>query len=63
MRYLKGIGGYSKQDKTLIYCVMSRLELSKVKDVVAQIDPTAFLSVVDVHEVYGTRMRKKIKKA
>ena len=61
--YLKGIGGYSKQTKTLIYCVMSRLELSKVKDVVAQIDPSAFLSVVDVHEVYGTRMRKKIKKA
>ena len=61
--YLKGIGGYSKLDKTLIYCVVSRLELSKVKEVVAQIDPGAFLSVVDVHEVYGRRMNKKIKKS
>jgi uncharacterized membrane-anchored protein YitT (DUF2179 family) len=58
--YLKGIGGYSKQDKTLIYCVVSRLEMSKVKEVVKQYDENAFLSVVDVHEVYGTRMRKKI---
>ena len=60
--YLKGIGGYSKQEKTVIYCVVSRLELSKVKEVVAQCDANAFLSVVDVHEVYGTRMRKKIDK-
>lgn len=60
--YLNGIGGYSKQDKTLIYCVISRLELSKVKEVVAQVDPGAFLSVVDVHEVYGSRMNKRIKK-
>lgn len=60
--YLRGIGGYSKTDKTLIYCVISRLEMTKVKEVVAQIDPYAFLSVVDVHEVYGRRMRKTIKK-
>lgn len=60
--YLKGVGGYSGADKTLIYCVISRLELSKVKEVVAQIDPGAFLSVVDVHEVYGRRMNKKFKK-
>ncbi len=60
--YLSGIGGYSKQDKTIIYCVVSRIELSKVKEVVKQIDSHAFLSVVDVHEVYGTRMRKGIDK-
>lgn len=58
--YLRGIGGYSKQPKTLIYCVVSRLEMSKLKEVVSQVDPAAFLSVVDVHEVYGTRMRKRI---
>ena len=60
--YLHGIGGYSKQKKTLIYCVASRLEMSKMKEVIKQIDPTAFFSVVDVHEVYGTRMSKKIDK-
>lgn len=60
--YLYGKGGYSGVDKTVIYCVVSRLEMSKLKEVVRQIDPMAFLSVVDVHEVYGTRMKKRIDK-
>lgn len=60
--YLYGKGGYSGADKTVIYCVVSRLEMSKLKEVVRKIDPMAFLSVVDVHEVYGTRMKKRIDK-
>lgn len=60
--YLYGKGGYSGVDKTVIYCVVSRLEMSKLKEVVRRIDPSAFLSVVDVHEVYGTRMKKRIDK-
>lgn len=60
--YLHGKGGYSGCAKTVIYCVVSRLELSKLKDVVRKIDPVAFMSVVDVHEVYGIRMKKRIDK-
>lgn len=57
--YLQGIGGYTGQDKDLIYCVLSRLELPKLLDIVREIDSKAFVSVVDVHEVYGGRLRKK----
>jgi len=57
--YLQGIGGYTGQDKDLIYCVLSRLELPKLLDIVQEIDSKAFVSVVDVHEVYGGRFRKK----
>jgi len=60
--YLNGIGGYSKADKTIIYCVVSRLELAKMKEVVKEFDPKAFISVVDVHEVYGSRLGKRIDK-
>ena len=60
--YLKGVGGYSKQEKTLIYCVVSRLELTKVKEVVKELDTKAFMSIVDVHETYGSRMGKHIAK-
>ena len=60
--YLKGIGGYSGQDKDLIYCVISRLELPKMIEIIKEIDPKAFVSVVDVHEAYGGRFRKKIDK-
>ena len=56
--YLQGIGGYTGQDKDLIYCVISRLELPKMIDIIKEIDPKAFVSVVDVHVVYGGRFRK-----
>ncbi|MGN0031140.1 MAG: YitT family protein [Candidatus Gastranaerophilaceae bacterium] len=60
--YLKGIGGYSGQDKDLIYCVISRLELPKMLEIIKEIDTNAFVSVVDVHEAYGGRFRKHIDK-
>lgn len=57
--YLQGIGGYSGLNKELIYCVVSRIELPKMLDMVKEIDPKAFVSVVDVHEVYGGRFSKR----
>lgn len=60
--YLKGVGGFSKTEKKLIDCVISRLELAKLKEVVKEFDPGAFMSIVDVHETYGKRMGKKIDK-
>ncbi len=60
--YLKGTGAYSGTEKTVIYCVVSRLELTKIKEIIKQIDPNAFISVVDVHEAYGGRTKKRIDK-
>lgn len=60
--YLKGIGAYSGTEKTLIYCVVSRLELAKMKEIIKRIDPNAFISIVDVHEAYGGRTRGSIDK-
>ena len=60
--YLKGIGGYSGKDKDIIYCVISLLELPKMIEITKEIDSNAFISVVDVHETYGGRFRKKVDK-
>lgn len=57
--YMKGRGGYSGIEKDIIYCVVSRLELSKLKDLVKSLDPTAFLAVESVHEVEGVRIKEK----
>lgn len=57
--YQKGKGGYSGQEKTLIYCVINRLEVAKMKKLIREIDPTAFLVIQDVHEVEGVRVKKK----
>lgn len=60
--YLKGVGAYSGDEKTIIYCVVSRLEMAKMKEIIRQIDPRAFISVVDVHETYGGRIKGGIDK-
>lgn len=60
--YISAKGGYSGQNKTIIYCVVSRLEMAKMKEVIREIDPRAFMSVVDVHETYGMRQAKRIDK-
>lgn len=60
--YIYGQGGYSKVDKTIIYCIISRLEMANMKEIVKEIDPNAFISIVDVHEAYGARLKKRVDK-
>lgn len=57
--YLKGKGGYTGADKDIIYCVISRLEIAKLKDLINSIDHSAFLAIEDVHEVDGVRIKEK----
>jgi uncharacterized membrane-anchored protein YitT (DUF2179 family) len=52
-------GGYSGEDTQMIYCVVSRLELAKLRTIVNDIDPTAFLAVEHVSEVIGGNFEKK----
>ena len=37
--YQKGKGGYSGQEKTIIYCVINRLEVAKMKKFIHEFDP------------------------
>lgn len=60
--YISAQGGYSGLPKTIIYCVVSRLEMAKLKTIAKKIDPQAFISIVDVHEAYGGRTKKSIDK-
>ena len=55
---LHGQGGFLKDDKDILYVVISRLEVTKMKGVVKGIDSAAFLSVFDVQEVQGGRVGK-----
>jgi uncharacterized membrane-anchored protein YitT (DUF2179 family) len=48
-----GIGGYSGENKEVIYCVVSRNEVRTLKSIVHDIDPHAFVIVNDVYEVVG----------
>lgn len=50
---LTGEGGYTGQAKQVVYCVVPRDEIIRVQNIVARIDPTAFVVVSNVHEVLG----------
>lgn len=57
--YLSGEGGYTGDDKKVIFCVITRLEEAKLKLIVEEVDPSAFLAVGNIHDVKGGRFKKK----
>lgn len=50
---LRGIGMFSRQDKTVLLCVVKREEISVVKEIVKNCDKNAFVLLIDVREVLG----------
>ncbi|MGN7296136.1 YitT family protein [Ferdinandcohnia sp. SAFN-114] len=50
---LKGMGSYTKQEKHILYCVVGSREVGRLKQVIISVDPHAFVSVSDVHDVLG----------
>lgn len=54
-----GEGGYSGEAKKILYSVITRLEIAKLKSIVQEKDESAFVTVTDVHDVMGGRVKKK----
>ncbi len=50
---LKGKGMYTKEDKEVLLCVVNRAEFSRVKNIVKELDPKAFVMVSEIYEVLG----------
>jgi uncharacterized membrane-anchored protein YitT (DUF2179 family) len=57
---LKGEGGASGSPLDVIYCVVTRLEIGKVRTVVRNIDPTAFVVVQGLSEAEGGVLRHRM---
>ena len=57
--YIDALGGYSGMEKRMIYCVISRLQVPKLKEITKNIDPRAFIAIENVYEVEGVRVKKK----
>lgn len=56
--YIPAFGGYSNKEKMILYCITSRIEIGKLKELIKEMDPAAFISVENVHEVEGVRVKK-----
>ena len=59
---MKGVGGYTHTEKSVLFCVVSRYELMRLKDIIRSIDPHAFVAINETYEVMGrfTKSRKTL---
>lgn len=57
--FLHGQGGYTGDAKKVLYCVVTRLEVGKLKDIALEKDETAFVTINPVHDIVGGRFKKK----
>lgn len=56
---LHGQGGYTKLPKEILYCVVNRLEVTKVKEIVLAMDENAFVTINSVYDIVGGRFKTK----
>lgn len=56
---LHGEGAYTNEPKRVLYTVVTRLEVAKLKAIVKEKDPSAFLSIYNINDVVGGRVKKK----
>ncbi|SFR82343.1 Uncharacterized membrane-anchored protein YitT, contains DUF161 and DUF2179 domains [Streptococcus equinus] len=59
--YLNGQGAYSGNEKNILYVVLNPGEVRDVKAIMADLDPDAFISIIDVDEVVSSdfKIRRK----
>jgi len=58
MTVLRGRGGMSDAEQDVLYCVVTRLEIGRVKAVVRAIDRTAFVIIHSLNDAEGGVVRK-----
>ncbi|MFC7056467.1 YitT family protein [Enterococcus alcedinis] len=51
--YLDGEGAYSRQEKKMIFMVLTPQEVPEAKRIIHEFDPSAFISIINVHEALG----------
>ncbi|MGE9992268.1 YitT family protein [Streptococcus alactolyticus] len=60
--FLNGQGAYSGEDKNVLYVVLNPTEVREVKAIMAELDPDAFISIIDVDEVVSSDFNIRRKK-
>lgn len=51
--FIQAKGMYSGQEKDMIYTVVNRREVAILQDYIRQVDPNAFMTVIDANEIVG----------
>jgi len=51
--FIQGKGMYNQNEKTIIYTVVNRREMAMLQDFIHDIDPNAFMTVINANEIIG----------
>lgn len=51
--HLSAKGAYTGQERPVILCVVSRMEVARIKDIVREADEKAFMFITEAHEALG----------
>lgn len=63
LTFIKGKGGYSGEDRDILFIIVERLDLAELKEIVLREDPSAFIAIENLHEVaYGRTARIALKR-
>ncbi len=63
LTFIKGKGGYSGEDRDILFIIVERLDLAELKEIVLREDPSAFIAIENLHEVaYGRTARVALKR-
>ncbi len=52
-------GGYSNMDKTMIYFILDRFQISKMRDLVHSLDESAYITITEVADVFKANIDRK----
>ncbi len=50
--YFDAKGYYSNSDRKIIYFVINRFQVSKMRNIVHEIDPNAYISISEIADVF-----------
>lgn len=56
--YIKGVTSYKKKDVYILYVVCSSKQLVKIRQIIREIDPDAFVAVSDTSEILGNGFKE-----
>lgn len=51
---IPAVGGFSNAEKTVVYFVVNRFQIAKMKAIILNIDPHAFVTISDVADIFKT---------
>ena len=56
--FIKGMGAYQRKEKNIILTIITIREVAKLRDIVQEVDPDAFVITQPVHKVMGKGFKK-----